>query len=67
MKLAMAPNRSTDAIRSIRPTRTVSVVAAVSSWTGSPLGTTAASWAPVRMPMVVVVLTLSGRDVPRKA
>ena len=39
------------------------MVAAASSWAGLPPGATAASWAPVRMPSVVV-LTLSGRDVP---
>ena len=47
--------------------RQVTVAAAVSSAAGSPPGTTSASWAPVRIASVVVVLTLSGREVPRMA
>jgi hypothetical protein len=67
IKLATTPRRSTAASISITPTRQASVAAAVSSAAGSPLGTTTASCAPVRIASVVVVLTLSGRELPRMA
>ncbi len=67
MKLATTPRRSTEARISMTPTRNASVAEAVNSAPASPLGTTSASWAPVRIARVVVVLTLSGREVPRIA
>jgi len=49
------------------PTMTASVDATIIAWAGLPSGATAAISAAVRMPIVVVVLTLSLRDDPRNA
>ena len=43
------------------------VAVARKSSAAPPPGTTRASWAPVRMAIVDVVLTLSGREVPSSA
>ena len=49
------------------PTSTDSVAAAAIRLAGSPPGADRPSCAAVRMAMVVVVLTLRGRDVPSRA
>ena len=49
------------------PTITLSVAVARIRVAGSPSGAISPSRAPVRMAIVVVVLTLSGRDVPSTA
>ncbi len=67
MKLARKPSRSTDASASMMPTISASVAAAVNSMAGSPFGTTTASSAPVKIAIVVVVVTLSTREVPSTA
>ena len=67
MKFATNPSRSTLAATSISPTSTASVAAASASSPASPPGTARPSAEPVRMAIVVVVLTLSGRDVPSSA
>ena len=67
MKLAMKPNRRSEARSRIAPTRRVSVAEVFINDAGSPAETTWASWAAARMASVVVVLTLSGRDVPSSA
>ena len=67
MKLAMKPNRRSEASRRIAPTRKVSVAEALIKDAGSPSGANWLSWAAARMASVVVVLTLSGRDVPTTA
>jgi hypothetical protein len=67
MKLAMKPNRRSDASRRMAPTRRVSVAKALIKDAGSPAGATWPSWAAARMANVVVVLMLSGRDVPTTA
>ena len=67
MKLATTPRRRSEASISITPTSTARVAEAVSSSAEPPLGATRASWAPVRIASVVVVLTLNGREVPRIA
>ena len=67
MKFATKPSRRSEATDQDRPTSSVSVADARSSAAGSPARATAASWAPVRIAIVVVVLTLSTLDVPRKA
>ena len=56
-----------DASPSRTPTRTDSVAAAAMSAAASPPGAARPSSAAVRIAIVVVVLTLSGRDVPSKA
>ena len=67
MKLPMKPRRSAPAASRMAPTSNASVpVAAISSATPPP-GATRPSSAPVRIAMVVVVLTLSGRELPTKA
>jgi len=67
MKLAMKPNRSTAATTSMTPTRTASAVPAATSPAVSAPGMTSRSADPTRIAIVVVVLTLSERDVPRNA
>lgn len=67
MKLATKPRRRTAATTRITPTSAAKVASASSARAGSPSGTTSASWAPVRIAMVVVVLTLSTRERPRSA
>jgi len=49
------------------PTITVSAAVAWSRAAGSPLGTTRPSWATVKIAMVVLVLTLSTRELPSTA
>ncbi len=67
MKLATKPRRKTQATIRIAPTSRVSVAAARSSAAVSPVGTAGASAAPVRIAIVVVVLTLKTREVPSQA
>ena len=67
MKFAMKPSRSNEPSASRTPTSTDSVAAATIRAAGSPPGAERASCEAVRMAMVVVVLTLSGRDVPSSA
>ncbi|MCY1418112.1 hypothetical protein D9M71_336610 [compost metagenome] len=67
MKLATKPRRNAPATTRIAPTSKASAAEAAKSWTGSPSGLTAASADPARMARVVVVLTLSGREVPSTA
>ena len=64
MKLATIPKRSTDARSSIPPTRHASVPVAAIRASSEPPGATWCKAAAVRMAMVEVVVTLSGRDVP---
>ena len=49
------------------PTISPNVARACNSFMGSPSGTTEPSSAPTRIAMVVVVVTLSTRDVPSTA
>ena len=67
MKLATKPSRSTDAATSMAPMSTASVAPAAIRAPGSPPGTARPSSAAARIAIVVVVLTLSGRDVPSSA
>ena len=67
MKLATNPRRSNRASNSIAPTSAVSVAVAVTSFAGSPSGTTRPSCVPARIASVVVELTLSTRDEPSSA
>ena len=67
MKLAMKPNRRSEASRRMAPTRRVSVAEALINDAGSPAVANWPSWAAARMASVVVVLMLSGRDVPISA
>ena len=67
MKFAMKPKRRIAATTRIAPTKSVSVASPRASAPGSPPGIACASCAPVRIPSVVVVLTLSDRDDPVKA
>ena len=67
MKLAMKPSRRNEARARMAPTRSVKVAEALNSAAGLPLGTTWLSCAAAKMAMVVVVLTLSGREVPNTA
>ena len=67
MKLATKPRRNSPASMSIAPTSRVRVAQAVIRAAGSPSGTTRCSWAATRIARVVVVLTLSGREVPNRA
>ena len=67
MKLATKPRRSTAAATSITPTSSESVAAAVTSFAGSPSGTTEPSCVPARIASVVVELTLSTRELPSSA
>ena len=67
MKFAMKPSRSAAASISMAPTSRVKVVVTVSSRSGSPSGTTSASWVAVRIARVLVELTLSTREEPSKA
>ncbi|MDT4854921.1 hypothetical protein FQZ97_892490 [compost metagenome] len=66
MKLATNPSRRRPASTRIAPTSNASVAAAVRRAAGVP-DETSASAAPARMAMVVVVLTLRGREVPNRA
>ena len=67
MKLAMNPNRRNDASTSMPPTNSPRVAKALMRDAGSPPGATWPRSTPVRMAIVVVVLTLSGREVPSAA
>ena len=67
MKLATNPRRISRARSSIAPTSAVSVAVAVTSFAGSPSGTTRPSCVPVRIARVAVELTLSTRDEPSSA
>jgi len=67
MKFATKPSLSTDAATSITPVRTASVALATIRAPESPPGTARPSSAATRIASVVVVLTLSGRDVPSSA
>ncbi len=67
MKLATKPSRSSEAATRMAPTMSVSVAVATTIWPMPAPGATAPSSAPVRMAIVVVVLTDSGRDVPSRA
>ena len=67
MKSATEPSRRSEASRRVAPTNNVNVTEALSRGAGSPLGTTSPSSAPTRIASVVVVLTLSAREVPSKA
>ena len=67
MKVARKPRRRTDASTSSTPTINASVAEARRSIAGSPSGTTNARLAPVRIAIVVVVLTLSTRELPSTA
>ena len=67
MKLATKPSRKTDAKISMTPTIRVRSAVASSTAAARPPGTTSPSSAPVRIASVVVVLTLSGREVPSTA
>ena len=64
MKLATKPNRRSAASRRMAPTRRVRVADAFVNEVGSPATATRLSAVAARMASVVVVLTLSGRDVP---
>ena len=64
MKLAIKPRRRTDARRSIAPTSKARVALATINSPAPPFGATFPNSAAVRIAMVVVVLTLSGLDVP---
>ena len=67
MKLARKPTRKMDATTSRTPTIKARLAAARSRRAGSPLGTTRARSVPVRIAIVVVVLTLSTRELPSTA
>ena len=67
IKLAIKPNRRTAASISMAPTSSARVAAAAMYSPAVPFGATSASSVAVRIAMVVVVLILSGRDVPKKA
>ena len=68
MKLATNPRRRIEATMSIAPTINVSVAEAANSDAASPSGTIVPNAAAARIASVVVVLTLSTREVlaPRK-
>ena len=66
MKFATKPSRSTQAASSTSPTITASVAAATSRSTPAPRATVPNA-DPARIAIVVVVLTLSGREVPSSA
>ncbi len=67
MKLATKPRRRIDAITSIAPTMSVNVAVAASKVEASAPGTTSPNSAPARIAMVVVVVTLRTREVPKTA
>ena len=67
MKLATNPRRNSRANNSIAPTSAVSVAVAVTSFAGSPSGTTRPSCVPARIASVLVELTLSTREEPSSA
>ena len=67
MKLETKPRRITRAISSATPTNAPSVAVAVTSFAGSPSGTTSPSWVPARIASVPVELTLRTRDEPSSA
>src|SRR5262245_55190603 len=67
MKLATNPRRTAAATMSIPPTSNARVAAAGISSPGDPFGAASLNDAPVRIAIVVVVLTLSGREVPSTA
>ena len=64
MKLATTPIRSTDATSSMPPTRQAKVPVAAISASLEPFGATWCKAEAVRMAIVEVVVTLSGRDEP---
>ena len=67
MKFATNPSFSSLATSSIAPTSAASVAVAVTSFAGSPSGTTSPSCVAVSIPSVAVELTLSTRDEPSSA
>ncbi len=67
MKLATNPSFRSRATISIPPTSATSVAVAVTSFAGSPSGTARPSCVPVRIPSVVVLLTLRTREDPSSA
>ncbi len=67
MKFATNPSFKSLARSSIAPTSAVSVAVAVTSFAGSPSGTTSPSCVAVRIASVAVELTLSTRDEPSSA
>ncbi|MNE58755.1 hypothetical protein D3C80_1538070 [compost metagenome] len=67
MKLATKPRRSNPATIRIAPTIRASVAEPASKVAASPSGLIWPNAEPARMARVVVVLTLSGRDVPSTA
>ncbi|MNE69459.1 hypothetical protein D3C80_1651850 [compost metagenome] len=67
MKLATKPSRSIPATIRIAPTISASVADAASNVAASPSGLIWPSAEPARMANVVVVLTLSGRELPSSA
>ena len=67
MKFATNPSRSADASTSIAPTMIASVAAAATSSVAEAFGTASPRAAADRIAIVVVVLTLNGRDVPSTA
>ena len=67
MKFATKPSRRSEANTSIAPTNIAKVAPAIANSAAPPLGTASPSSAAARMASVVVVLTLSGRDVPSSA
>ena len=67
MKLETKPRRITRASSSATPTNAASVAVAVTSFAGSPSGTTMPSCAPARIASVLVELTLRTRDEPSSA
>ncbi len=67
MKFATNPSFSSLARTSIVPTKAASVAVAVTSFAGSPSGTTRPSCVPTSIAKVAVELTLSTRDEPSSA
>ena len=67
MKLATNPSFSNLASRSIAPANAVSVAVAVTSFAGSPSGTTSPCYVPVSIASIVVELTPNTRDEPSNA
>jgi hypothetical protein len=67
MKLARNPSRRNEASNRKTPTRKASVAAGMMYASGSAWPTTRASSEATSIEMVDVLLTLSGREVPRKA
>ena len=67
MKLATKPSRSADASTSIAPTRIASVADAATRSAAAAFGAASPRAAADKIAIVVVVLTLSGREVPSTA